>query len=88
MRRIGIYKDFKIMQINPVVTAKRFLKIVDVISLMAKSRNSIYLGVSVNIFPKPYKIGERAVAWLASDIDAWIDAQNAKVGGLNHGQLR
>lgn len=67
------------MQINPVVTPKRFLKIGDVISLTAKSRSSIYLGVSVNTFPKPYKIGDRAVAWLASDIDAWIDAQTAKV---------
>ena len=37
------------------------------------------LAVSRQTFPAPHKIGDRAVAWLASDIDAWIDAQTAKV---------
>lgn len=68
------------MQATPVATPKRFLKIGDVISLTAKSRSSIYLGVSINTFPKPYKIGDRAVAWLASDIETWIDGQTAKAG--------
>ena len=68
------------MQITPVATPKRFLKIGDVISLTAKSRSSIYLGVSRQSFPAPHKIGDRAVAWLASDIDAWIDEQTAKAG--------
>ena len=68
------------MQATPVATPKRFLKIGDVISLTAKSRSSIYKAINEGKFPKSYPNGERAVAWLASDIDAWIDAQTAKVG--------
>jgi prophage regulatory protein len=67
------------MQINTVTPTKQLIKISEVIHRTAKSRSSIYLGVSRQSFPAPHKIGDRAVAWLASDIDAWIDAQTAKV---------
>ena len=46
----------------------------------AKSRSAIYKAIKDGKFPKPYANGERSVAWLASDIDAWIDAQTAKAG--------
>jgi prophage regulatory protein len=29
-------------------------------------------------FPKPIRLGERAVAWLESEVDAWIVAQAQK----------
>lgn len=63
------------MLINSVIPNKQFIKINEVINRTAKSRSSIYLAVSRNTFPAPHKIGERAVAWLASDIDAWIVAK-------------
>ena len=72
------------MQINPVATPKQLIKINEVIHRTAKSRSAIYLAVSRKNFPAPHKIGDRAVAWLASDIDAWIDAQTTK-WGRNHG---
>lgn len=59
---------------------KRFIKLPEVSKRVAKSRSSIYKAVSEGKFPKPYKNGERAVAWLNSEIDAFIDAQTAKVG--------
>ena len=59
---------------------KRFIKLRDVTKLTAKSRSSIYKAINEGKFPKSYPNGDRAVAWLASDIDAWIDAQTAKVG--------
>lgn len=40
---------------------------------------TIYLHIKQNIFPKQFKIGQRAVAWLESDIDAWIDEYLAKM---------
>ena len=36
------------------------------------SKPSIYRKVRDGSFPKPKKIGERAVAWLETDVDAWI----------------
>lgn len=68
------------MLINTVTPTKQLIKISEVIHRTAKSRSAIYLAVSRKNFPAPHKIGDRAVAWLASDIDAWIDAQTAKVG--------
>ncbi len=29
-------------------------------------------------FPKPIRLGERAVAWLESEVDAWIASQAQK----------
>lgn len=59
---------------------KRFIKLPEVSMRVAKSRSSIYKAVSEGKFPKPYKNGDRAVAWLANEIDAFIDAQTAKAG--------
>ena len=68
------------MNLNTVTPNKQLIKISEVIHRTAKSRSVIYLAVSRQTFPAPHKIGDRAVAWLSSDIDAWIDAQTAKVG--------
>ncbi len=57
----------------------RFIKLPEVLKRVAKSRSSTYKAINDGKFPKSYPNGDRAVAWLASDIDAWIDAQTAKV---------
>lgn len=68
------------MQINTVTPTKQLIKISEIIHRTAKSRSSIYKAINDGKFPKDYKNGDRAVAWLTIDIDAWIDAQTAKVG--------
>lgn len=67
------------MNLNISAPPKQLIKINEVIYKTAKSRSAIYLAISRKNFPAPHKIGDRAVAWLASDIDAWIDAQISKV---------
>ena len=67
------------MLITTVTPTKQLIKISEVIHRTAKSRSSIYKAINDGKFPKSYPNGDRAVAWLASDIDAWIDAQTAKV---------
>ena len=37
------------------------------------SRSTIYNYVSAGHFPRPRKLGLRRVAWLESDVDAWIE---------------
>ena len=39
------------------------------------SRSGIYQKVSEGQFPKPVAIGSRAVAWVESEIAAWIQAR-------------
>lgn len=41
-------------------------------------RSSIYLKIKEGDFPKPIKIGLRAVAWLEADIAGWIAAKVEK----------
>ena len=36
------------------------------------SRSTIYLYISRGLFPKPRKLGPRAVGWYASEVFAWI----------------
>ncbi len=35
-------------------------------------RSQLYALIAKGKFPKPVKIGERAVAWRSTEIDAWI----------------
>ena len=37
------------------------------------SRSTIYLRIKKGTFPKPIKLGERAVGWLESEIYDWLD---------------
>ena len=37
------------------------------------SRSTIYMYVKEGVFPKPISLGARAVGWLNSEIDEWID---------------
>lgn len=38
------------------------------------SRSSIYAGMDDGSFPRPKRIGQRSVAWLRSDVEAWLAA--------------
>ncbi len=58
-------------------TALRFLRLPSVISRTGLSRSTIYLRVSTGTFPKPVSLGGRAVAWVESEIEDWIEAQIA-----------
>jgi prophage regulatory protein len=48
-------------------------KLHDVKKATALSRSSIYLKIAEGTFPRPVKLGARAVAWRSSDIQRWID---------------
>ena len=45
------------------------------------SRSSIYLLMSQDRFPKPIQIGDQRVAWVAIEINEWVNdrIQNARV---------
>ena len=37
------------------------------------SRSSIYLRMSKDEFPKSISLGDRAIGWLESDIEQWLE---------------
>ena len=41
--------------------------------LVGLGRSTIYAMIAEGTFPKPVKLGKRAVGWRESDITAWID---------------
>ena len=53
-----------------MVTATKFLKLPEVRVRTGKSRSSIYQGVKDGTFPRPIKLGPRAVGWIEAEIEA------------------
>lgn len=48
------------------------------------SRSTIYARIAEGTFPPPIDLGARAVGWLESEIDAWLQSRIAasrKTGG-------
>lgn len=39
------------------------------------SRSTIYLRISQDTFPKPVSLGARAVGWVESEIQEWLQRQ-------------
>lgn len=54
------------------VTAKRFLRLKEVLDICGKSRSSIYEAIRRGEFPRPVKLGENSSAWIDTEIDAWM----------------
>jgi prophage regulatory protein len=57
---------------------EKLLRLSDVRDRVPYSRSTIYDLIKKGEFPKPISLGERAVAWVESDIDAWIQARVEK----------
>jgi prophage regulatory protein len=55
----------------------RLLRLPDVKALTGLGRSTIYLKMAKGEFPGAVKLGERAVGWLESDIERWIQARVA-----------
>ena len=51
---------------------KQIYRFPEVMKLTGLSRSSIYLAVSKEKFPKPIKIGRRAVGWPNDVIEKWV----------------
>ncbi len=56
-----------------------------VIDKTGNSRSTIYNRITEGLFPKPVKIGLRAVAWPDNEVDA-INA--ARIAGKTDGEIR
>jgi prophage regulatory protein len=54
---------------------KRVLRRPEVENITGLSRSTIYEQMANGTFPKPVKIGKRAVGWLNSDLAAWLDSK-------------
>lgn len=55
--------------------ATTILRLPEVKKRTGLARSTIYLRITNGVFPKPISLGGRAVGWLDSEIDEWIQKQ-------------
>jgi len=53
----------------------KLLKLPEVTARTGLPRPSVYRGMRDGQFPRPVKIGVRSVAWVESEVDAWIESR-------------
>ncbi len=53
----------------------KFLRRNEVEKVTGLKRSSIYSKIKEGDFPKPIKLGMRAVAWLEADVMQWIESK-------------
>ena len=51
------------------------LRLPQVLERTGLSRSSLYEKIAAREFPAPVKIGARAVAWVSSEVAAWIESR-------------
>ena len=59
----------------------KILRLRDVIERCSLSRSSIYAFMQTNKFPKPIRLGVRAVGWLESEIESFLTERAEQRGG-------
>lgn len=52
---------------------ERFVRMPEAEKISGKSRSTIYRGIEDGSFPKPVKIGQRAIGWRISDLEKWMN---------------
>lgn len=56
-------------------TGKRLLRMPEVCRQTGLGKSSIYRMIQSGLFPAPKRLGARTVAWLQSEVDAWIQSR-------------
>jgi prophage regulatory protein len=77
------------MQEQTISTTSKIIRLSELVNKIGLSRSTIYDKQNPKsprfdpLFPKRIKIGSRAVGWLQSDLDAWLDSmiQLSSAGG-------
>jgi prophage regulatory protein len=63
---------------NPPKRKIVLLKIAEVKALTKLSHPSIYRLIATKRFPRPIKLGDAASAWIASEINEWLESRIEK----------
>lgn len=63
--------------------ASQLLRLPGVVERTGYSRSQIYALIQRNAFPAPIKLGARASAWIADEVDSWIRSRIAESRAVN-----
>ena len=64
---------------------ERILRLPEVISVSGLSRSTLYAQIQQGLWPKPIRLGSRAVGWVASEAQALI---SARIAGKDSDKIR
>ena len=56
----------------------KLIRLPEVLSMTGRGRSSIYEMIASGNFPRPVNIGRAAVAWVESEVVAWIEERIAE----------
>ncbi|WAJ69751.1 helix-turn-helix transcriptional regulator [Catenovulum adriaticum] len=68
-----------------IQTPNRFIKQPEILERFNISKSTMYNRINSGLFPKPCSLGDRAVAWLESDLNTIF---NAIVAGKSNEELK
>jgi len=63
---------------SPAPRLQRVVRLADLTAYVGLRRTQIEVLISQGRFPKPVRIGDRAMAWMESDLIAWQQARIAE----------
>lgn len=52
---------------------QEIIKLPEVLSIVKCSKAKVYSEIKKGSFPKPIKLGDRAVAWVMDDVTEWLE---------------
>ena len=55
----------------------KLIKLHEVLAQTSLSRSYVYALAQQDLFPKPVKLSERSSAWVATEVQDWIEARIA-----------
>lgn len=58
----------------------RALRLPEVLDRVAMSKGWVYAKIAAGEFPSPFKTGQRASAWLESEVNEWLHERAAQRG--------
>jgi prophage regulatory protein len=56
----------------------RILRRPEVLARTGLARSTIYAMIAAGTFPRPIRLGVKAVGWSETEITAWLDARKAE----------
>jgi prophage regulatory protein len=63
------------MEQDALASEIRFIRLKEVMSICGMSRSSVYGAIKKGQFPSPVKLSARSIAWLKSDVIAWVESR-------------
>lgn len=64
------------------MTEDRILRRRETLALIGLSRSTLYEYMKIGQFPRPVKLGQRAVGWRLSSVDAWLSSRPVATGSV------